>query len=258
MDAATPPTQAPDAETVVFSAVLRPHRSLGPRGFGLLMTSIALCSFFIGFAFWLMGAWPVVGFCGLDVLLIQLAFRLNYRDARACEEVHLTRERLSITQISPRGAGAGDRLQPLLGAARGRAPAGHRRHRAQHRLARRPAGDRRLPAAGRARELRRRLLRRARQGAHRGSLTPRQSLAGSCKNRVGAAAASAYIGSILRTGETAMDLAIMTRPDRRRATASRPPRPRCRTTRSSAAPSPISPGAGASSPRWSASPTMSG
>ena len=31
-----------------------------------------------------MGAWPVVGFCGLDVLLIQLAFRLNYRDARAC------------------------------------------------------------------------------------------------------------------------------------------------------------------------------
>ena len=90
-------------ETVVFSAVLRPYRSLGPRGFGLLMTAIALCSFLIGFAFWLMGAWPVVGFCGLDVLLIQLAFRLNYRDARAAEEINLTRERLSVTQISPSG-----------------------------------------------------------------------------------------------------------------------------------------------------------
>ncbi len=101
MDTATPPSHVP--ETVVFSAVLRPHRSLEPRGFGILMVAIALLSFFIGFAFWLMGAWPVVGFCGLDVLLIQLAFRLNYRDARACEEVHLTHERLSVTQISPKG-----------------------------------------------------------------------------------------------------------------------------------------------------------
>ena len=101
MDTATLPFHGP--ETVVFSAVLRPHRSLSPHGFGLLMVAIALLSFFIGFAFWLMGAWPVVGFCGLDVLLIQVAFRLNYRDARACEEVHLTHERLSVTQISPKG-----------------------------------------------------------------------------------------------------------------------------------------------------------
>lgn len=101
MDAANPPTEA--AETVVFSAVLRPYRSLSPHGFGLLMAAIALCSFFVGLAFWLMGAWPVVGFCSLDVLLIQLAFRLNYRDARASEEIHLTDRRLSVTQISPRG-----------------------------------------------------------------------------------------------------------------------------------------------------------
>ena len=104
MDTANPPSKASHVpETVVFSAVLRPHRSLSPRGFGLLMMAIALCSFFVGFTFWLMGAWPVVGFCGLDVLLIQWAFRLNFRDARALEEVHLTHERLSITQISPKG-----------------------------------------------------------------------------------------------------------------------------------------------------------
>ena len=101
MDSANPPPQV--AETVVFSAVLRPYRSLEPRGFGILMLAIALCSFCVGLASWLMGAWPVVGFCGLDVLLIQLAFHLNYRDARASEEIHLTRERLSVTQISPQG-----------------------------------------------------------------------------------------------------------------------------------------------------------
>ena len=120
------------------------------------MTAIALCSFFIGFAFWLMGAWPVVGFCGLDVLLIQLAFRLNFRDARASEEVHLTHERLSITQISPRGEARETGFNPYW---------------ARLEVERQPEigitalrivshgarlVDRRLPAAGRARELRRR------------------------------------------------------------------------------------------------------
>jgi uncharacterized membrane protein len=91
------------SEALVFSAVLRPYRSLSPRGFGLLMGAIGLCTFAVALAFWLMGAWPVVGFCGLDLLLIQLAFRLNYRSARAAEEVSLTRDRLSVVKISPRG-----------------------------------------------------------------------------------------------------------------------------------------------------------
>ncbi len=100
------PANEPDVpvEPLVFSAVLRPYRSLSPRGFGILMAAIVFCSFSIGFAFWLMGAWPVVGFCGLDILLIQLAFRLNYRAARAAEEIRLTRSKLLVTSITPRGA----------------------------------------------------------------------------------------------------------------------------------------------------------
>jgi uncharacterized membrane protein len=94
---------SPVDTAVVFSVVLRPYRSLSPGGFGTLMAAIAFCSFLVGLAFWLMGAWPVVGFCALDVLLIQLAFRLNYRDARAAEEINLTRDRLSVIQISPSG-----------------------------------------------------------------------------------------------------------------------------------------------------------
>jgi uncharacterized membrane protein len=94
---------ARDDDEAIFAAVLTPHRSLSPTGFMAFMMALVACSFAAGLAFWLMGAWPVVGFCGLDVLLIQLAFHLNFRDARALEEVHLTHERLSITQISPRG-----------------------------------------------------------------------------------------------------------------------------------------------------------
>ena len=73
------PTQAqPDS----YQAVLTPHRSLGPRGFLILMSAVATVSFVAGFAFLLMGAWPVFGFFGLDVALVYLAFKLNYRAAR--------------------------------------------------------------------------------------------------------------------------------------------------------------------------------
>lgn len=101
MDAANP--HLPADEPLIFSAVLRPYRSLSPRGFRLLMAAIVACTFSVGLAFWLIGAWPVVGFCGLDILLIQWAFRANYRAARASEEIALTRDRLLVTKIAPNG-----------------------------------------------------------------------------------------------------------------------------------------------------------
>ncbi len=87
----------------LFTARLSPYRSLSPAGFNLLMMAIVGLSFFIGLAFWLIGAWPVVGFFGLDILLIQFAFRVNYRAARAFEEVEVTRSALTIRKVSPSG-----------------------------------------------------------------------------------------------------------------------------------------------------------
>lgn len=91
-------------EAPLFTATLRPYRSLSPRGFAILMTAIAACAFAIGLTFWLAGAWPVVGFCGLEIVLIQAAFRLNYRAARASEEIRLTRRELSVRQTTARGS----------------------------------------------------------------------------------------------------------------------------------------------------------
>lgn len=93
---------APD-EPPIFSAILKPHRSLPPAGFMLVMMLLVACSFTAGLAFWFMGAWPVVGFFGLDVALVQLAFRLNYRAARAEEAIVLTRDRLTVRKTSPSG-----------------------------------------------------------------------------------------------------------------------------------------------------------
>lgn len=86
-----------------FSAILRPHRSLSPNGFLILMLAIGGVSFAAGFAFVLQGAWPVFGFFGLDVALIYLAFRLNYRSGRLYETVDLTDEALTITRVRPSG-----------------------------------------------------------------------------------------------------------------------------------------------------------
>jgi uncharacterized membrane protein len=94
--------EEPD-EKPIFSAVLKPHRSLSSTGFMLVMMALVACSFTAGFAFWLMGAWPVVGFFGLDILLVQLAFRLNYRAARASEEISVFRDRVTVRQTKPNG-----------------------------------------------------------------------------------------------------------------------------------------------------------
>lgn len=80
----------------VFDATLRPHRSLEPRGFVLLMAIIAGISFLSGIAFVLHGAWPVMGFFGLDVAAVYLAFRINYRAADSSERVVLSETELWV------------------------------------------------------------------------------------------------------------------------------------------------------------------
>jgi uncharacterized membrane protein len=87
----------------LFDAVLYPHRSLGPRGFWLLMGAISLVSFTAGIAFLLRGAWPVFGFFGLDVLLMYWAFKASYRSGRLRETVRLTSDALTVERVSPGG-----------------------------------------------------------------------------------------------------------------------------------------------------------
>ncbi len=86
-----------------FRAVLAPHRSLSPAGFVALMTAVGAVGFVAGLAFFLIGAWPVVGFFGLDVLVIYIAFRLNYRSGRLRETVELVPDALTVTRFHPSG-----------------------------------------------------------------------------------------------------------------------------------------------------------
>src|SRR4030088_736917 len=92
-----------DPQPELFSALLTPHRSLNRAGFLVLMGFLSAVSFAAGLAFLLMGAWPVLGFFGLDVLAIYWAFRINFRDARATEEIRVTPSELRVRRVSHRG-----------------------------------------------------------------------------------------------------------------------------------------------------------
>ena len=107
------PDNASASEPTIFSAVITPHRSLGRVGFVLVMALVGFVSFVAGMAFLLMGAWPVFGFFGLDVLLLYWAFRLNYRSAAAYEEVTVTAAELKLRKVSHRGEVHEWTLNPL-------------------------------------------------------------------------------------------------------------------------------------------------
>ncbi len=101
--AQTSGVQASDVPGSVFSATLAPHRSLGTKGFLILMAVLSGLSFGTGLAFAWTGAWPVLGFFGLDVAIVYLAFKLSYRSGRIYERVDLDRDRLTLTRVQPSG-----------------------------------------------------------------------------------------------------------------------------------------------------------
>lgn len=88
---------------VFFSATLRPHRSATTRGIDIVIALIALMSFGAGVAFVSLGAWPVTGFLGLDILLLWLALRLNHRAGNARETVEMRENVLRIVRVDAWG-----------------------------------------------------------------------------------------------------------------------------------------------------------
>jgi uncharacterized membrane protein len=66
----------------------------------------------IGLYVWSLGAWPVLGFVGLDFAAIFLAFAMSYRSARSREEVEVSRATLVLRRIAPGGRTIEMRFNP--------------------------------------------------------------------------------------------------------------------------------------------------
>lgn len=102
-----------DASCDEFRAVITPHRSLSARAFRHIMTLALICSVVASLPFVVLGAWPVAGFFGLDLLALYIAFRLSFARARAFEEIVVTSVSLVLRKVSHNGEQAEWRFNPL-------------------------------------------------------------------------------------------------------------------------------------------------
>ncbi|WP_395661151.1 DUF2244 domain-containing protein [Aestuariivirga sp.] len=82
-----------------WQATLTPHRSLTRQGFLAVMLMVVAVNFVVGGLFVALGAWPVAGFAGLDILIIWWAFRANFADARQMERISITDHELILDKV---------------------------------------------------------------------------------------------------------------------------------------------------------------
>jgi len=82
---------------------LWPYRSLSQQGFLIVMGALGGLAFCVGLGFFLLGAWPVIGFLGLEILVVWAAFKLNYRSARHRQTLTATADDFTIETVTPDG-----------------------------------------------------------------------------------------------------------------------------------------------------------
>ena len=92
-----------ETPAIHFATSLVPHRSLSPEGFKWLIRGAIAANLAIGLPMLLFGAWPVLGFLGLDVWLLWFLFKRSYLDARRSETLLLTDRELIVDRVSPAG-----------------------------------------------------------------------------------------------------------------------------------------------------------
>lgn len=87
----------------LFAATLTPHRSLTPNGKRVVIGLVAALALVPGLVFYAAGAWPVVGFMGLDVLAIWAALTISMRSGKVHEVLTLWPASLELKKVDAKG-----------------------------------------------------------------------------------------------------------------------------------------------------------
>ena len=87
----------------LFAATLKPHRSLSRRGYRYVIALACVLATIPGIVFFSLGAWPVVGFLGLDVLAIGWALAASMKSGKQYEVVTLWPDELEVKQVAANG-----------------------------------------------------------------------------------------------------------------------------------------------------------
>ncbi|HEY1934704.1 MAG TPA: DUF2244 domain-containing protein [Acetobacteraceae bacterium] len=89
--------------SVLFEAVIVPHRSLSRRGLLRLQALIVGLCCLTGLRFWMLGAWPVLAFSFVEIGFAVALLSLNARRARASELVLLSEDSVRVLRTDARG-----------------------------------------------------------------------------------------------------------------------------------------------------------
>ena len=98
----------------LFAAKLTPHRSMGRKGFRVLIVLTVVSLTFPAIVFFSLGAWPIVGFLGLDIALVVWALSASQRDGLRYEEVTLWPDQLELKQVDGKGQETLTRFNPYF------------------------------------------------------------------------------------------------------------------------------------------------
>jgi uncharacterized membrane protein len=94
----------PLPEPVLFEAVCTANQSLGSRGMAAVAVLVVAASGAVATLLFALGAWPVIGFTGLEVLLVLgLLWRHRRGGRRAMEVLVLVGDRLVVRRTDVRG-----------------------------------------------------------------------------------------------------------------------------------------------------------
>jgi len=98
----------------LFAVQLSPHRAMNRQGIRWVIALTAVLAAIPGLTFYAMGAWPIMGFMGLDVLLLYWALSHSLRDGDAFEIVTLWPDRLHVRRVSARGRETEESFNPFF------------------------------------------------------------------------------------------------------------------------------------------------
>ena len=95
--------EKPNSKQEIITITLWPYRSLGSRGYLYVMMGFIGLIFILSLLFYSLGAWPVIGFLGIEVGLVWLVFRMNYNTGRNFEQISIAPDATSVEKVSWRG-----------------------------------------------------------------------------------------------------------------------------------------------------------
>jgi uncharacterized membrane protein len=90
-------------DPVLLDRTLRPSPPMSPSALKWVVVGVATINLAFGAVLASHGAWPVMPFMGLDVVLLAWAFRASLRASRRHERVLLTPSTLTVERHPPKG-----------------------------------------------------------------------------------------------------------------------------------------------------------